>query len=334
MKKISFNLFVFFVIFVSALKAQKTDKEYFYMYLRANFEDVFLSNFKPNSLSGTIFYGKDDFSEWMNKSKDEKSNDQYHRAVYLMFQLKGVTKKEQNSLDEIGKEIEKYKQTYPDFFWAKFLYVAYLYKSGLDENNEQFYKLLQEKPQDAYACLFVAIYTKDVSEAIEYTRKAIELDSKFPYAYYWYGNLLDDSSDKKEIAIEQVQKAIDLDNKFMEAYALLAKLYSDQKEYTKAIASYEKAIQIKPKNAELYIGKSIVENNAGNYDKAIESANKVIELESNNYLGYMSLGVAYAGKKNKKDACKNFKKARSLALTYETKEKVEEVEAYMKEICK
>jgi hypothetical protein len=134
MKKFNFSLlFSLFLLFSGDISAQSTDKENLYKFLRKEFGEMLLYSFKPGQISGSSYYGNDDFSRWMNQCREKQSDNQYCYTVYLIFQLKGLNTQDNNEINDVKKNIESFSQKYPDFFWYKYLQAAFWYKTQQDD---------------------------------------------------------------------------------------------------------------------------------------------------------------------------------------------------------
>jgi tetratricopeptide (TPR) repeat protein len=83
----------------------------------------------------------------------------------------------------------------------------------------------------------------------ERLKRFVSLRPENPLAYYYYAVGLTKESDKKEnfeMMELLLQKAIRLDGHFGDAYLQLGILYSERKDFPKAIAAYQKAIETTP----------------------------------------------------------------------------------------
>jgi tetratricopeptide (TPR) repeat protein len=176
---------------------------------------------------------------------------------------------------------------------------------------------------------------REYDEAIEYFKKAIELDSQGVSAYNNLGNAY---YNKKEYdrAIDYFKKAIELDPKNKYAYTLLGYVYSDKDQYDKAIECYKKLIEICPKSAWIYSDLGHAYSKLGNkvkakeyfetskrlsrrakifhkgkahLDKAVKYFNKLIEMDPKNADAYNTLGNVYVCKQDYGEAIKCYKKS-------------------------
>ncbi len=182
-------------------------------------------------------------------------------------------------------------------------------------------------------------------EALLSCTKAIELDSKYAWAYYNRGSV-NEGKKQNEQAAADYTKAIELNPNYFDAYSRRGYIYTLNKEHTKAIADYTKSIELDPKRASVYSARGYVYyyekeyelafadfskaieldpkyalayfyrgsayNNKKEYDKAIADLTKSIELDSKNALAYNARGFAYSYKKEYNSAIADY--TRSIEL--------------------
>jgi len=87
-------------------------------------------------------------------------------------------------------------------------------------------------------------------------------------------------SEKKEYkkAIDDFTKAIGLDPNDADNYALRGMVYATTGEYDKAIADYDKAIKLDPKCKNAYLGKGAIYSVKGEHDKSFANYKKLSQL--------------------------------------------------------
>ena len=119
---------------------------------------------------------------------------------------------------------------------------------------------------------------KDYQGAIEYFRKAIELDPKLATPWnimgYTYGELGDYNKE-----IKCCRKAIELDPKYATPWNKMGYAYGKLGDYNKAIECCRKAIELDPKFARPWNNMGHAYDDLGDYNKAIECYRKAIELD-------------------------------------------------------
>jgi len=88
---------------------------------------------------------------------------------------------------------------------------------------------------------------KDISNALESLKKAIELDSHNFTALHLLGGIL--NAQNSEDCIKYYQKSIDLNNEYFLSYNGLGNFYLKSNQFEKAESCYTKAIEINPKRS-------------------------------------------------------------------------------------
>jgi TolB-like protein/Tfp pilus assembly protein PilF len=188
--------------------------------------------------------------------------------------------------------------------------------------------LLTTKPTnniEAYAyCLkgrkFASRYTNDDNEkAIEFYKKALQIDSNYALAYaslasaydqkvrrYFYSEVWRDS------AIAMSNKALSINPNLAEGHSSLAKSYEAKQNYKMAKYHYEKAIRLNPSYYAAIYNLGVVYYNEGKIDRAYPLIKESIILEPDNVFGYTVLGGIYQKFKCDNLALSNFKKALNL----------------------
>lgn len=120
------------------------------------------------------------------------------------------------------------------------------------------------------------------------------------------------------LSLDHYKKAIGLKSKFPEAYNNLGILYSQQKEWDKALDSFEKAtsdiLYSTPHFA--YHNMGTVYFNKGDYSKAIEFYEKAIALAPNYIVAYKDLANLYESTNQNDKALIIYKKAISIEPQY------------------
>ena len=83
------------------------------------------------------------------------------------------------------------------------------------------------------------------------------------------------------VIIANFNQGLQLDPKSADAYNNRGVVYSDKKDYDRAIADYNQALQLDPKYAIAYYNRGNAYKNKGRKDKAQEDFKKVLELNDN-----------------------------------------------------
>jgi tetratricopeptide (TPR) repeat protein len=133
------------------------------------------------------------------------------------------------------------------------LAVASYARGSYEQASEQLLQACDLNPTDPSPYFFLGkIQEAQKVEPTGWTerlKRFVNLQPENPLAYYYYAVGLTKESDKKEnseTAESLLRKAIRLDNQFGDAYLQLGILYSERKNFPKAIAAYQKAIETTP----------------------------------------------------------------------------------------
>ncbi len=114
------------------------------------------------------------------------------------------------------------------------------------------------------------------SEAIDKYKEALKLDPGNLHAQYEMSFTMV-SSGRQDEAIPVLEKVCP-SNEYAEAYDLLASIYDDKKDYTKALAIYKQGLAAFPKYQRLYFNLGISYLRQEKYPEAEENAIKAITL--------------------------------------------------------
>ncbi len=153
-------------------------------------------------------------------------------------------------------------------------------------------------------------------EVFNLCKKALGLAPKSPIALNYMGIIY---SEKKEYdkAIEFHEKALEIDPKYIRAWNNMGLTYNDKNEYDRAINCYKKAIEIDPNNADAWDNMGSVYRHKNEDDRAIECYKKAIEIDPNNANAWYNMGLVYRdNKKNYGKADECLKKSLDLKPEY------------------
>jgi tetratricopeptide (TPR) repeat protein len=84
----------------------------------------------------------------------------------------------------------------------------------------------------------------------------------------------------------------------VEAQALLAKVYTDQRDYVAATAAYKRLIELDPNRGSAYFEQGVVLARTQKYDEALDSLNRARELDFNSPEVFFQMGIVYEAKKD------------------------------------
>ncbi|MEG4813516.1 tetratricopeptide repeat protein [Microcoleus sp. K5-D4] len=129
-----------------------------------------------------------------------------------------------------------------------------------------------------------------LTEAIEFCKKAIELQPFSPSAYTTLGEILEAQGDPTAARDAFVQ-ALEISPQFFLAHAYLGQLYSDYAWLDEAVFHYRKALDLKPDWAELHYNLGNIFHNQGNLLGAINCYRNAIGKKPDYLNAFYNLAV-------------------------------------------
>lgn len=143
-------------------------------------------------------------------------------------------------------------------------------KLSLSQDNPQVSDILENQPETAAKYLKIGHQYQQAEkfeEAVRAYQKAIDLNSKFSWAYYNLAEVLDRQGKTQE-AVTYYQQALELNPGFSWPHYGLGKVFAKQYNLEEAIASYVSAIQFQPDCYEFYTNLADVLSEQGNLEEA------------------------------------------------------------------
>lgn len=122
----------------------------------------------------------------------------------------------------------------------------------------------------------------------------------------------------RELAIEYYRKAIEIDPKLKEAYNNLGKLLTEIGHPHVALDYLDKVLELYPNYVSALINKGIALSHIGRYDEALEFFNKAISLAPNNEKAFYNKALLYYGLNRLKEAYENVIIALKINPNYES----------------
>jgi adenylate cyclase len=135
---------------------------------------------------------------------------------------------------------------------------------------------------------------KSIASAMEYTQKALALDSSLASAHSTLGMLytLMRQHDK---GIAECEKAVNLEPSSAGAYYVLGEVLRYSGRHEEAIAMCQKAIRLNPFPPSWYFfGLTNAYSLAGQYEEAVKAGKKAIHIDPNNLVSRVFLAAAYS----------------------------------------
>ena len=152
------------------------------------------------------------------------------------------------------------------------------------------------------------IESKNFDKAIEYSRRALDLDEIFVDAYYHIG-LAYNNKKKYDAAIENFQKAVNFDEKNINSWNSMGLAYDAKEDYDSALQYLNKAIEVDPEFSDGWYNIGNVYKLRKEYDKAIENYKKATEVDPEFAKAWFFMGCAYFDKKDYNNAIQYLEKA-------------------------
>lgn len=136
---------------------------------------------------------------------------------------------------------------------------------------------------------------KNFENARNMLDNVLTIESNDPLENYEHAVILEDYYNNVTKAIQYYEKTIELDDSYKEAYYNAAILYFKYKiDFNKAEVYYKKVIELDDKDANAYYNLAILEKTIkDNTDEAKKLYKKVIELDPNNSKAYNNLANIY-----------------------------------------
>jgi tetratricopeptide (TPR) repeat protein len=154
-------------------------------------------------------------------------------------------------------------------------------------------------------------------KAIEYEKKAIELNPRLAHAHQWLGGAYS-SVGRYDEAIESIKYALELEPSNAGAHATLARAYwLGQGKIDEAIVEFQHAISLNPEAGYAYLQLAFLYTIRGRYDRAEAVSKQAIELQERFISGreglqvvgaHTRLGYAYYRQGRYDDAIEEYKK--------------------------
>ena len=236
--------------------------------------------------------------------------------------LENVTKQFLNAGNKSYKrgDVSKAREYYEkalgfdsNFYLAYFQLGVLQKKQGQSKKAiESLQKVIEIKPDhDKTWFTLGTAYETDgsIEKAIEHYRKAIDINPGYSKAYGNLGKLYTDKQDYKEA--ENTLKIIaQIDPEYADGFMRLGLLYLELEKYSDAADNLEKSIAIDKNDYNKYFNLASAYNHLERWSDAASSAQSCIDLKKKFGGGWLELGLAEMGKKNKTRAKRHFEEAR------------------------
>uniref|UniRef100_A0A8C6J8H7 dolichyl-phosphate-mannose--protein mannosyltransferase n=1 Tax=Melopsittacus undulatus TaxID=13146 RepID=A0A8C6J8H7_MELUD len=163
-------------------------------------------------------------------------------------------------------------------------------------------------PRHASALNNLGTLTKDVVEAKEYYRRALQLNPQHNRALFNLGNLLK-SQGKKEEAVILLRDSIKYGPEFADAYSSLASLLAEQERLKEAEEVYKAGIENCPESSDLHNNYGVFLVDTGAPERAVSHYKQAIHLSPTHHVAMVNLGRLHRSLGQNKEAEVWYKRA-------------------------
>ena len=129
-------------------------------------------------------------------------------------------------------------------------------------------------------------------EALEYNRKAVELNPKCERYHYNTGELMRKLK-RMEEAKAAFRKGVDANPGRADGYRLLGEVYAETKDYDTAFELYQKALSLRPDDGNIVYDIGLVYIERKEYETAVECFTEAIEKGYRNHFPYLFRAIVY-----------------------------------------
>jgi len=184
-----------------------------------------------------------------------------------------------------------------------------LRQGRVDEAITQVKNALHQNPDNDEA---LALYArcfydkKQFDEGIKITLQAIVIDAGNNYYFYLLAFGFYRKNDNKT-AVIHLERAIQLNPYFCESYGLLSHIYSEEKDFEKALEKANEGLAIDPENISCLNGRSVALNKLKRTEDAIETMQLALAQGPDNEFTHSTVGWNYLEKGKNKIAATHFK---------------------------
>ena len=233
--------------------------------------------------------------------------------VTKQFLNAGNKSYKRGNLSKATSYYEKALEFDPEFYLAYFQLGVLQKKQGQSKTAiESLKKVLEIKPDhDKTWFTLGTAYETDgsIEKAIEHYKKAIDVNPGYSKAYGNLGKLYTDKQDYKDA--ENILKTIvQIDQEYADGFMRLGLLYLELENYSDASENLKKSIALDDKDYNKYFNLASAYNHLEKWNAAAASAQSCIDLKKKFGGGWLELGLAEMGKKNKTRAKRHFEEAR------------------------
>ena len=218
--------------------------------------------------------------------------------IFAFLFLATISYAQVDQKNELLKDYDRLMKSEPNKIDAHRTFIT-KWKDRTDDLVSIYDKLANSSPNNTlYQYSLGYVYAssgkdENIDKAIEFFRKAVELDPNLITAHFSLGSMYLKKGDYKSAEIE-LQKSIELDDKFYSAYYNLGEVYRNQKQYDLATLAYKKTIEINPKWGFPYYGIGMIYFDQDRLQDAELQFNQAAKYNPEIGMAHFKLGQIYA----------------------------------------
>uniref|UniRef100_A0A8C0UUC9 dolichyl-phosphate-mannose--protein mannosyltransferase n=1 Tax=Cyanistes caeruleus TaxID=156563 RepID=A0A8C0UUC9_CYACU len=212
-----------------------------------------------------------------------------------------------HGLKKLSTWLNKWRITVPTLFALLLLLFSWktVKQNEIWLSRESLFRLY---PRHASALNNLGTLTKDVVEAKDYYRRALQLNPQHNRALFNLGNLLK-SQGKKEEAVILLRDSIKYGPEFADAYSSLASLLAEQERLKEAEEVYKAGIENCPESSDLHNNYGVFLVDTGSPEKAMSHYRQAILLSPAHHVAMVNLGRLHRSLGQNKEAEVWYKRA-------------------------
>ena len=268
-----------------------------------------LTRFRQKDIGGAAEYFKRALKIYPDHQKARKGLDN----VTKQFLNAGNKSYKQGDISKATDYYEKALEFDSDFYLAHFQLGVLQKKQGKSKAAiKSLQKVLEIKPDhDKTWFTLGTAYEADGNnqDAILHYSKAIEINPGYTKAYGNLGKLYTDIGDYGA-AEDRLKTVIQIDSEYADGFMRLGILYLKQEKFKEAVENLSLSTNLDKKDFNKFFNLASAYNNLQEWDNAILAAQSCIDIKKRFGGGWLELGIAEMGKKNKTRAKRHFEEAR------------------------
>lgn len=268
-----------------------------------------LTRFRQKDIEGAARHFSNALKIYSEHKKARKGLDN----VTKQFLNAGNKSYKRGDLGKATSYYEKALEFDPEFYLAYFQLGVLQKKQGQSKAAiESLNRVIEIKPDHdkTWFTLGTAYETDgNVDMAIDHYKKAIDINPGYSKAYGNLGKLYTDKQEFKE-AEDVLKTIVQIDPGYSDGFMRLGLLYIEQENYEDAANNLKRSTELDDKDYNKYFNLASAYNHLEKWNNAATAAQSCIDLKKKFGGGWLELGLAEMGRKNKTRAKRHFEEAR------------------------